>query len=194
MKHVFLPGALVFPGGRTERQDGYAPSVDRLDPQVEDLLLRRARITPARARAIALAAIRETFEETGILVGVPQSAQKLRSGTGWRSFLSNGVVPALSQLRFHSRAIIPAGAPRRFDTRFFIAEASAIAGQVPVTDNELEAPSWVTFAEARLSGALITPTPLVLDSLERQLQGDQDTAGPQLLRWSPSGALRSEHL
>ena len=68
--HKFLPGRFVFPGGRVERSDGRMPVATPLHAAVEARLLKRVhRPSPAKARAFALAAIRETFEETGLLIG-----------------------------------------------------------------------------------------------------------------------------
>ena len=69
--HAFMPGKFVFPGGRVEPEDRRMAAAGALDPHVEDKLnLRVPRPSPGFARAIALAAIRETFEETGLAIGV----------------------------------------------------------------------------------------------------------------------------
>src|SRR6185312_16240839 len=63
-RHAFMPGKFVFPGGRTDPDDGRVPVTDMLDPLEEAKLLATiARRSQARARAIALSAIRETYEE-----------------------------------------------------------------------------------------------------------------------------------
>ena len=68
--HHFMPGKFVFPGGRVEPQDRRMAAVGALDPHVEAKLNARVRRpSPHFARALALAAIRETFEETGLLLG-----------------------------------------------------------------------------------------------------------------------------
>src|SRR5205807_7548664 len=68
--HKFMPGKFVFPGGRVEPNDRHVPVVADLDPRLEAKLLKRVR-RPSRdrARAMAVAAIREVFEETGLLLG-----------------------------------------------------------------------------------------------------------------------------
>ena len=69
--HKFMPGKYVFPGGRVEPEDRRMATAGALDPHVEAKLnVRVPRPSPAFARAIALAAIRETFEETGVVIGV----------------------------------------------------------------------------------------------------------------------------
>ena len=68
--HVFLPGKFVFPGGRVDPLDRLMSIGAPLDPRAEDRLMRQVkRPSPAKARALVLTAIRETFEETGLLLG-----------------------------------------------------------------------------------------------------------------------------
>lgn len=193
MKHVFMPGALVFPGGRIENEDRFAPAVDALDPAVEATLCRRSKVTPSRARALALAAIRETFEETGYLIGVEQNSAKTPVGNSWQSFVRHGVLPSLGDLRFLTRAITPPTQPRRFDARFFVVEAGSIAKRVEVPDEELEDPAWVTFEEARDFKKLPAVTRLVLDELEQKLaHGPLAADAPALLRRMRQGRMQGE--
>src|SRR5205807_6364422 len=71
-RHKFMPGKFVFPGGRVDPADRHMPVARSLDPGAQANLMKRvAHPSPAGARALALAAIRETFEETGLVVGVP---------------------------------------------------------------------------------------------------------------------------
>src|SRR3989442_12312094 len=65
-RHKFMPGKFVFPGGRVDAAARLMPVASGLDPHAEAHLMKRVqRASPAKARALALAAIRETFEETG---------------------------------------------------------------------------------------------------------------------------------
>ncbi len=77
-------------------------------------------ITTARARGLALAAVRETFEETGILIGERGAAPRTRS-PAWMKFFAHGIAPRLDTLTFIARAITPPNRTRRFDARFFMA-------------------------------------------------------------------------
>src|SRR5262249_36514964 len=80
-----------------------------------------------KACGLVLAAIRETFEETGILLGT-KSRDLLRSPGGpWDAFVEHGVVPDLAPVHFIARAITPPARTKRFDTRFFAIDASRIA-------------------------------------------------------------------
>jgi len=163
--HKFLPGRFVFPGGRVERGDGHMPVATPLHAAVEARLLKRVpRPTPAKARAFAMAAVRETFEETGLLIGRRQDGERGRPGTRTTLFDQAGVYPDLASLHFIARAITPPGRPRRFDTRFFAADAEAIAHRVEGVigpDAELVELVWLPITEVeRLEMATITKVAL----------------------------------
>jgi 8-oxo-dGTP pyrophosphatase MutT (NUDIX family) len=123
--HDFMPGKWVFPGGGVDRGDARAPAAAELRPEVAaKLALTAPERRPALPRALALAAVRETFEEAGLLLAKPAAP---RPGVGpWRPFLALGAAPDLSALTFVARAITPPYRPKRFDARFFMAEASAL--------------------------------------------------------------------
>src|SRR4030088_588500 len=83
-RHKFMPGKFVFPGGRVEPADKLMPVAGPLDPHAEAQLMKRLkRASAARARALALAAIRETFEETGLLFGVRSGAAAKVPDVAW---------------------------------------------------------------------------------------------------------------
>lgn len=144
---AFMANKYVFPGGRVDLCDARLPVGGELSAPALEMLTRE--VSETRARALALAAIRETFEETGILVGERTNAAP-RTRSAWAHFFAHGVIPRLNQLHYIARAITPPNRPRRFDARFFMADASAIAHQVESTHSEeLLTPCWLTFAEAR---------------------------------------------
>lgn len=124
-RHTFMPHALVFPGGAVDAGDGRLKCPLPLDLHCEAKLL----VTPrgARPQALGLAAIRETFEETGLRLASPGKGGLITRSPAWKGFAADSLVPALNALRFSARAITPPGLPRRFDTRFFAASASALA-------------------------------------------------------------------
>jgi 8-oxo-dGTP pyrophosphatase MutT (NUDIX family) len=129
--HAFMPGRFVFPGGRIEQADRDVPAAAELHPSVEARLARAVALRNARtARAFGLAAIRETFEETGIVIGRRHTGSTPPASGPWVGFFANGFAPDLLGLRFVARAITPPHAKRRFDARFLAADASAIAQQV----------------------------------------------------------------
>jgi 8-oxo-dGTP pyrophosphatase MutT (NUDIX family) len=170
--HVFMPGQVVFPGGRVDRCDHRIPVGDELHPLVvEKLGLGFGENGPRRARAMALAAIRETFEETGVLIGSADAPRQRSRSPGWAPFLETGIVPRLAPLRLVARAITPPDRVRRFDARFFAVFADAIAGERTVPEKELKAPAWLTFEEARRE-PLPDITRTVLADLESRLAVD----------------------
>lgn len=142
---VFMPGAFVFPGGRVEACDAEMVVAGSLHPAAEHKLMQEvADPSPFAARVLALAAIRETFEETGHLVGSKDYGPPEETPEGWRAFAEHGVFPELDVLHFVARAITPPRFPRRFDARFFVADASSIAHTVEdVRDDELVELVWV---------------------------------------------------
>src|SRR6476661_4555459 len=88
--HAFMPGKFVFPGGRVEAADAAMPSATELDPKAAAKLMQGA--SARRARALALAAVRETFEETGLLLGVKRASAITAPG-GWSAFAAAGIYP-----------------------------------------------------------------------------------------------------
>lgn len=151
--HKFMPGKFVFPGGRVDPLDRRMPFARPLDPAAEAQLMKRLqRASAAKARALALAAVRETFEETGLLLGV-RSGTAVQAPRGpWSAFAEAGILPDLGALHFIGRAVTPPGRPRRFDARFFTMDAGAIAHRVEGVigpDAELVELVWMTLAEAK---------------------------------------------
>jgi 8-oxo-dGTP pyrophosphatase MutT (NUDIX family) len=144
--HVFMASKWVFPGGRVDRADFSAASANELPPAEA---LRLGREVPARrARALALAAVRETFEETGLLLAEPAPAASVAGP--WREFRAEGALPDLAALSYTARAITPPGRTRRFDARFFMADASALLHPEPTAGSgELDEIAWLPLAEAR---------------------------------------------
>jgi 8-oxo-dGTP pyrophosphatase MutT (NUDIX family) len=101
-KSAFAPDVFVFPGGRVEPADYDAAPLRMLDPDC----VRRTGAAPRLAHALAAAALRETEEETGVVMPNDHRA-----------------------LRLIARAITPSNSPIRFHARFFLAEAAAAVGE-----------------------------------------------------------------
>ncbi len=181
--HTFMPGKFVFPGGRVEPEDRRMPAAGALDPFVEDKLnVRVPRPSPAFARAIALAAIRETFEETGLAVGVSDYGAPEDPPPGaWARFAAAGVFPALDAIDFLARAITPPGRVRRFDARFLTVDASAVAMRVDGVIHagaELVELVWTPLARAR-DLDLPNITRLAIDDLTAALENGLDRRRPR---------------
>ncbi|RUV29253.1 MULTISPECIES: NUDIX hydrolase [unclassified Mesorhizobium] len=171
-RHAFMPGKFVFPGGRTDPADSRIPVATALHHEEQARLTAGVgRTSPARARAIALSAIRETYEEAGLLIG-----QKGAFGTtrrDWQGFAEHGVRPSLEALRFIARAITPPNRVRRFDTRFFSAWRDDVAVELPDggPTNELEELVWLPLAKAR-EADIPDITRAILEELEKRLVDD----------------------
>jgi len=152
--HAFMPNKYVFPGGRVDAADCRLRPARDLHPQVAGKLLTRMRgkTSIARARGLAMAAVRETFEEVGMVVGLKHDGQARSRSAPWQAFLDTGFAPDLSGLRLFARAITPPGRPRRFDTRFFVLDAAHVANAdapLRAASEELLDPYWVGVEDAR---------------------------------------------
>jgi 8-oxo-dGTP pyrophosphatase MutT (NUDIX family) len=135
--HAFMPNKFVFPGGRCETADGRLPvASEGASVTLQKLKLRMGgRASHPRARGLLVAAIRETYEETGLLVG--------------RSSIDG--TTDLTGLIYFARAITPPGRSRRFDSRFLVADARVVSNldrPHPPETAELLSLKWVTLAEA----------------------------------------------
>lgn len=185
-RHAFMPGKFVFPGGRTDPADSRVAVAHDLH-EAEQARLCGPRITPARARAIAMSAVRETYEEAGLLIGHKALFETSRSD--WQGFADHGIAPSLEHLRFVARAITPPGRVRRFDTRFLACWRESVAVEMPdggPTD-ELEAIVWLPLDEAKRADIpAITRT--VLTELETRLAAD-----PRLAPGAPAPFYRMVH-
>ncbi len=131
--HKFMPNKYVFPGGRVDPCDSRLIVPTDLRAPVQRRLAKHVQknVSANRLRATALAAIRETFEETGLVVGAPAKEKLSSSNADWHNYFSHGVRPPLEALDFIARAITPPQRVRRFDTRFFM-----ISDQYLATDPE----------------------------------------------------------
>jgi 8-oxo-dGTP pyrophosphatase MutT (NUDIX family) len=128
----FMPGVYVFPGGAVDAVDG-RPWQSEIDV---DFL-------PPRLMRCARAALRETWEETGVFFGrAGEVPQLLRSATPVaEAYAEVGVIAGFDRLRYVGRAITPARVFRRFNTRFFLGDGADAIGEPYATD-ELEDVRW----------------------------------------------------
>lgn len=170
-----MPGKWVFPGGRIDPSDFRAPCATDLRPEVAARLQKTA--PPLRARALALAAIRETFEETGLLLA--KRAPPRPSAGPWRPFLGLGALPDLEALDFVARAVTPPMSPKRFDARFFLANADRLVSLEREADcGELDEIAWFELSAARELD-LPSVTRFVLGEIDLRL-ADPGRAAPYL--------------
>lgn len=143
---IFLPGYYVFPGGAVNEQESEAqPHV----VGVEDADISQTMSLDVGGADFMLAAVRECFEEAGVLLAQDGSGQLISAEhpvLGERDALFRdevslaqlcdkyGLVVPLDRLAYLSHWVTPPGPPRRFDTRFFVAVAPE--GQVAGHDGQ----------------------------------------------------------
>ncbi|HRP09734.1 MAG TPA: NUDIX hydrolase [Terricaulis sp.] len=169
--HVFMPDKWVFPGGRVDPGDARLPAAHELTPETEALLRMGGQVRRA-PRAFALAAARETREEVGLTLG-------------------DEAGPDLSKLVYVARAITPPYRPRRFDARFFMADAAEVlCDDCPVAGEELLHIRWFSLDEAQ-SLDLPSITRFVLKEVRARLAGE--AVKPPFLRFN-RGAHQLERL
>ena len=134
-------------------------------------------------------AAKNAVEETGLIVGRPGKARSLSKITpDWRTFFSQDAVPSLSGLRFVGRAITPPYRPKRFDARFFMADArdALIDGRAPVDGAELSDLQWVSLEDA-MALDLPSVTRFMLDEIGERVTNPSRQPNPPFLRWTASG-------
>jgi 8-oxo-dGTP pyrophosphatase MutT (NUDIX family) len=181
--HVFMADKWVFPGGRVDPGDARAPPTAELRPEVEAQLSEGN--AKRRPRAFALTAVRETFEETGLVVGKAGGLHG-RVPPSWMEYASHGAAPDLSRFVFVGRAITPPHRPRRFDARFFYAEAEDVLldDRPHASGDELLHVEWFELdAAEQLDLPMVTR--FVIGEVRRRIAGE--TVEPPFLRWQRRG-------
>lgn len=171
-RHVFMPNRFVFPGGRVDPADRLVAAATLLRADVTAQLARGCR-SAARPHALAIAAVRETYEETGLMLGRPSARAEALDARHWAGFRDAGLAPALDALDYIFRAITPPGLVRRFDARFFLAEAGETVTGTLGGNGELENTAWLPIEDARAL-PLSMPTNLVLDEAIRRIDAKTD--------------------
>jgi 8-oxo-dGTP pyrophosphatase MutT (NUDIX family) len=178
----FMPGVYVFPGGALEAHDRQVRPATALTKDVTHAL--KVAGSAARARAMAISAVRETFEETGLILGAPGDPQ-LPGNSSWKVWAERGLAPDLGALDLVGRAITPASRPIRFHARFFIANGERLSGTIG-GDGELEDINWVRLRDTS-DLPLAEPQVFFIDRLRKILKGNAPAKRPLLCR---RGGLR----
>lgn len=213
---VFGSGMWVFPGGRVDADD--ADSFHHLVDGIDDAAASTDLGVPEGGLAFWVAAVRETFEEAGVLLahregsttpvhlGDPSTAARFADlrddlNRGARSFVDIVVAErlrlVLDDVHYVARWVTPLGPPRRFDARFFVAHPPP--HQEPSHDDgELVDWKWVRPAEALRANregafAMMSPTRRMLRSLAAfPSAGDVMDAARRRLPWHRARALRTD--
>jgi len=186
-RHSFMPETWVFPGGRVDRADFRAPFATDLSHDAAATF--QAHGKGPRGRALAMAAVRETFEEAGLLLAKP--APPRPAAGPWRDFLALGAQADLEAMEIIARAITPPMIGKRFDTWFLMAEAERLISLEPEPDcGELEEIAWFSFDDALgLNLPAITRTVVKEAALRLEEPGR-----PRPFVRFRNGGFRAEHL
>ncbi len=147
-KAAFMPNKFVFPGGAVDPDDGTVPRASDLSMTCEERL--RIGASAELTAALAGAAIRELWEESGLILGSP-GAWPHPVPEDWQSFAATGHLPRADALHYIFRAITPPGRPRRFDARFFLADAAHLTGDpddFSAATDELSHLQWIPLSDA----------------------------------------------
>lgn len=176
----FMPGVYVFPGGAVESGDAAVTVRHAFD----DTDVHRMQAADAdHARALGVAALRETFEETGLVCACGDDV------VDWADVAAGQGLPDLSQLRYLGRALTPTVSSIRFHARFFVVRAT-VEAMTPRASPELSDPCWVDLGAP---GTLPIPgvTRFMLDELSRWLADEGESTAPPFYHWH-DGAFRVE--
>ncbi|MGR3760207.1 NUDIX hydrolase [Roseobacteraceae bacterium NS-SX3] len=148
-KAAFMPNKFVFPGGAVDAADADVPLAA---PVSEICRLRLEDQAPEGLHhALTAAAVRELWEETGLILGEPGTWPGT-APADWQSFAETGHLPSGRALQFVFRALTPPGRPRRFDARFFLVDADEIAGDLDdfsSASDELSHLQWIPLSRVR---------------------------------------------
>lgn len=169
-KHDFMPSVYVFPGGRVDPSDSYAPAHDHPNARTSAVL--EAAMPSARARACVLAAVRETFEETSLILGDKGEARTALNDPSWQAFHAAGYLPTLADIEVFGRAITPPHRNKRFDTWFFVARLNAEAANRSFKNSaELVDTNWFTTGQIK-NLKMHRATKMMLEQLYIYLETD----------------------
>ena len=148
---AFMPKKFVFPGGAVEETDFQINSFKPLNVTCKTRMAYEC--NEALVLALTNAAIRELFEETGIILGT-KGKWSGNIPYEWKQFVDLGLVPDGSKFQFVFRAITPPGRPRRFDARFLYLDADLLSANVDLDDfsrasDELSHLQWIPIQDVR---------------------------------------------
>lgn len=198
-RHTFMPGHLVFPGGRLEPSDLRLSERFTLSAEAEARLMASTHglFRAHRATALALTAIRETYEETGVFLASPGFFSDFAEP--WYEFSGRALRPAPEVLTPIARAVTPHWFPQRYDTRFFLADRAHVAGEADLDErpsDEFDEVCWVSQQEAneRFTLAPITGA-LLAHALTRIREGTAaDAAQPMPFFRNLDGRFQVEYV
>lgn len=178
---AFMPNKFVFPGGAVDAQDRQVQLARPLSPVCAARLAEDS--DASVAHALAVAAVRELWEETGQILGHPAPWPD-EVPPDWLTFAGTGHRPSAEALQFVFRAITPPGRPRRFDARFFLLDAEALVSDpddFSGAEDELSHLQWIPIDEVR-NFDLPFITEVVLAEVAARAQDDSPPASVPFFR------------
>lgn len=185
---AFMPNKFVFPGGAVDAADAGVPLATPLPGLCHGRLADHA--PEGLQHSLAAAAIRELWEETGLILGVPGQWPG-EVPPDWVEFAATGHVPSAEALQFVFRALTPPGRPRRFDARFFLVDAAHIKGDpedFTHAQDELSHLQWIPLSKAR-SFDLPFITEVVLAEVEARVTDPAPPASVPYFRNNDESSL-----
>ncbi|MFM2354698.1 MAG: hypothetical protein RLZZ528_434 [Pseudomonadota bacterium] len=187
---VFMPSKYVFPGGRVDAADQGVPFASPLHPACQARL--GADAPDGLGPALAAAALRELAEETGLRLGRPGTWPEA-AHPDWHPFATRGLLPDAGALHYIFRAITPPGRTRRFDARFFMAAATALADDpddFAAASGELANLAWVPLATARQLDLPFITTIVIAEAAALIASGQRPASVPFFDNSGPTPAFR----
>ena len=177
-KARFKPGVYVFPGGIVERADYRVKPKKKL--KAASVKLMGVGGSARKANAIAMAAVRESFEEAGLFFGETGDLGNSNHKT-WSEFASRGMTPDLYKLDYLGRAITPSIQPIRFHARFFSIAYDEMIGSL-LGDGELEDLRWVKLDQSEGLEMMLVQK-MIMETLQLRLQGKTAPAQKLFFSW-----------
>ncbi len=161
-KARFVPDVFVFPGGRLDPSDWSAQPAEALQVSLAQLGVRGS---ARKAQALGNAAVRETYEETGLLLAGTGDVGETSDET-WQDLRRQRLAPDLSRLAYLGRAITSPYSPIRFHARFFMADGDHASGKLGGS-GELSDLHWTSIDRAISDLPIIDVTEFMLREMER---------------------------
>ena len=173
---TFIPDAFVFPGGRLDPPDRQIRSPFPLAHETLSAMRGAVSGQDTLSQSLAHTAIRETYEETGLILG-REARFSAPAHETWGQLADRGLAPDSSGLRLLARAITPAISPVRYHARFFVAQGERAIGTAASSDELLDL-AWYPIADA-LKLPIIDVTEIVLKHAREVLHSGELERGKQ---------------
>jgi 8-oxo-dGTP pyrophosphatase MutT (NUDIX family) len=199
MRAGFLPDIYVVPGGRVDGEDNLPSGFPETpNPAVAAMLDSGGCKRPIAA--FLRAALRETYEETGLLVGraatiatTAATERQIADLPVWQAYAAANLVPDLGGLDFLLRAITPVTSHRRYNTRFFLADGGHATGTL-TGDGELEDLGWRRQRDLAALNIVDVTHAVLAEAFRRwETQSAIGTTRPKLLNYKNNVMTLSRH-